>query len=201
VRGRGGLFIADEVQPGFGRTGTAFWGFGRHGLSPDIVTMGKPMGNGIPIGCVCTRPDLLDAFTAEIKYFNTFGGNPVAAAAGLAVLDVIQDEGLMDNARIVGDYLMKGLREIGNRHMQIGEVRGSGLFIGLELVRDRMSQEPAPEIATQVINRLRHRNILIGAAGSLGSVLKIRPPMCFTKENADMFVSACDAVLSELPPA
>ena len=198
VHAKGGLFIADEVQPGFGRTGTAFWGFARHGVSPDIVTMGKPMGNGFPMGGVAMRPELMDALTAEVKYFNTFGGNPVAAAAGLAVLDVIRDEGLMENARTVGGYLMDGLREIGNRHIQIGDIRGSGLFVGLELVRDRESKEPAPEIAGQLINGLRDHGILIGAAGPYGSTLKIRPPLCFTRENADMVVSACDAVLRDI---
>ncbi|MFC0239434.1 aspartate aminotransferase family protein [Rhodopseudomonas telluris] len=199
VHAHGGLFIADEVQPGFGRTGTAFWGFARHGVEPDIVTMGKPMGNGFPMGGVATRPELIDRFTAATKYFNTFGGNPVAAAAGLAVLDVIRDEGLMDNASRVGGYLMDGLREIGNRHIQIGDVRGSGLFIGLELVRDRETKTPAPEIATAVINGLREHGILIGAAGPFGSTLKIRPPLCFTRDHADIVVSACDAVLKALP--
>ncbi|WP_420131761.1 aspartate aminotransferase family protein [Rhodopseudomonas sp.] len=198
VRAHGGVFIADEVQPGFGRTGAAFWGFARHNVVPDIVTMGKPMGNGFPMGGVATRPELIDRFTGQTKYFNTFGGNPVAAAAGLAVLDVIRDESLMDNASRVGGYLMDGLREIGNRHIQIGDVRGSGLFVGLELVRDRETKTPAPEIATQVINGLREHGILIGAAGPFGSTLKIRPPLCFTREHADLVVSACDEVLKTL---
>jgi 4-aminobutyrate aminotransferase-like enzyme len=198
---RQGLFIADEVQPGFGRTGAGLWGFARHGVAPDIVTMGKPMGNGFPMGGVATRAALLDRFTAEMKYFNTFGGNPVAAAAGFAVLDVIRDEELVENANKVGGYLMNGLREIGNRHIQIGDVRGSGLFIGLELVRDRDAKEPSPEIASQLINRLRHRGILIGAAGRWGNTLKIRPPLCFTRDNADMFIAACDEVLREICPA
>ena len=128
VRRHGGLFIADEVQPGFGRTGAGMWGFERHGVVPDIVTMGKPMGNGFPMGGVATRPDLLDRFTAEVKYFNTFGGNPVAAAAGLAVLDVIRDEGLMENAAATGAYFAEGLRALGNRHAPIGDVRGAGLL-------------------------------------------------------------------------
>jgi 4-aminobutyrate aminotransferase-like enzyme len=198
VHARGGLFIADEVQPGFARTGEAFWGFARHGVIPDIVTMGKPMGNGFPMGGVATRPELLDHFTAQTKYFNTFGGNPAAAAAGLAVLDVIRDEGLMENARDVGAYLLQGLREIGNRHEYVGEVRGAGLYLGLELVRDRATKEPAPDIATQVINGLRDRGILIGAAGRFGSTLKIRPPLCFAREHADIFVTACDAVLHDV---
>jgi 4-aminobutyrate aminotransferase-like enzyme len=198
VHGCGGLFIADEVQPGFGRTGTAFWGFLRHGVSPDIVTMGKPMGNGFPMAGVATRPALMDCFTAEVKYFNTFGGNPVAAAAGLAVLDVIRDEGLMENARDVGGYLMDGLRAIGNRHIQIGDVRGAGLFVGLEIVRDRESKQPAPKVAGQVINGLRDHGVLIGAAGPYGSTLKIRPPLCFAREHADMVVSACSTVLRDI---
>ncbi|MGL3209810.1 aspartate aminotransferase family protein [Bradyrhizobium sp. BR 1433] len=198
VHERQGLFIADEVQPGFGRTGAAMWGFVRHGVVPDIVTMGKPMGNGFPMGGVAMRAALLDRFAAEVKYFNTFGGNPVAAAAGLAVLDVIEDEGLMQNAREVSRHLMEGLREIGNRHMTIGDVRGAGLFIGLELVRDRDSKEPAPELASLLINRLRRRGILIGAAGPFGSTLKIRPPLCFGKDHADMFITACDEELREV---
>ncbi len=201
VHERQGLFIADEVQPGFGRTGAALWGFARHRVAPDIVTMGKPMGNGFPMGGVATRGALLDRFTAETKYFNTFGGNPVAAAAGLAVLDVIGDEGLMENAHEIGSYVMSGLREIGNRHIQIGDVRGSGLFIGLELVCDRDTKAPAPEIANELINRLRHRGILVGAAGPFGNTLKIRPPLCFTRDNADMFIAACDEVLREICPA
>ncbi|MGX1352086.1 4-aminobutyrate aminotransferase-like enzyme [Bradyrhizobium elkanii] len=195
VHERQGLFIADEVQPGFGRTGAAMWGFARHGVVPDIVTMGKPMGNGFPMGGVAMRAALLDGFAAEVKYFNTFGGNPVAAAAGLAVLDVIEDEGLMQNAGEVGRHLIDGLREIGNRHMTIGDVRGAGLFIGLELVRDRDNKEPAPELASLLINRLRRRGILIGAAGPFGSTLKIRPPLCFGKDHADMFITACDEEL------
>ncbi|MGY4404135.1 aspartate aminotransferase family protein [Bradyrhizobium sp. USDA 3315] len=198
VHERQGLFIADEVQPGFGRTGAAMWGFARHGVVPDIVTMGKPMGNGFPMGGVAMRAALLDRFAAEVKYFNTFGGNPVAAAAGLAVLDVIEDEGLMQSAREVSRHLMDGLREIGNRHMTIGDVRGAGLFIGLELVRDRDSKEPAPELASLLINRLRRRGILIGAAGPFGSTLKIRPPLCFGKDHADMFITACDEELREV---
>ena len=197
VHDRQGLFIADEVQPGFGRTG-AMWGFARHGVVPDIVTMGKPMGNGFPMGGVAMRAALLDGFAAEVKYFNTFGGNPVAAAAGLAVLDVIEDEGLMQNAREAGRQLMDGLREIGNRHVTIGDVRGAGLFIGLELVRDRDSKEPAAEHASLLINRLRQRGILIGAAGPFGNTLKIRPPLCFGKDHADIFITACDEELREI---
>lgn len=196
VRRRGGLFIADEVQPGFGRTGMTLWSFGRHGVVPDIVTMGKPMGNGFPVGGLATRPDLLASLLNDVKYFNTFGGSPVAAAAGMAVLDVIEDEALMANACNVGDYMLGGLRALADRHAAIGDVRGAGLFIGLELVRDRVSKEPAPELAAAVVNSLREHSILIGAAGAYGNVLKIRPPLCFSREHADMMLTALDAVLS-----
>ncbi|GGC85171.1 aspartate aminotransferase family protein [Chelatococcus reniformis] len=198
VRARGGVFIADEVQPGFGRLGEGLWGFARHGVAPDIVTMGKPMGNGFPMGGVAVRAPLLERFTAQMRYFNTFGGNPVAAAAGLAVLDTIREEGLIANAGAVGAYLMDGLREIGNRHMAIGDVRGAGLFIGLELVADRETKEPAPDLAGRLINRLRERGVLVGAAGPYGSTLKIRPPLCFSRANADLFIGACDEALREL---
>ncbi|MFT4133032.1 aspartate aminotransferase family protein [Labrys sp. (in: a-proteobacteria)] len=198
VHVQGGLFIADEVQPGFGRTGDALWGFQRHGIVPDIVTMGKPMGNGFPMGGMALRSDLLAAFNARDKYFNTFGGNPVAAAAGLAVLDVIREEGLIENARDVGRYLRDSLREIANRHLAIGEVRGAGLFIGLEFVTDRESKTPAPETASAMINGLRERGVLIGAAGAYGNTLKIRPPLCFRREHADAFVDHCDAVLGQI---
>jgi 4-aminobutyrate aminotransferase-like enzyme len=195
VHERGGLFIADEVQPGFGRTGSALWGFARHRVAPDLVTMGKPMGNGFPMGSVATQAAFLDRFTAEEKYFNTFGGNPVAAAAGLAVLEIIEDEGLMQNALAVGNYIVDGLREIGNRHPQIGDVRGAGLFIGLELVHDRDAKEPAPELASRLVNQLRDRHILVGAAGPYGNTIKIRPPLCLTIADAEAFVRACDEIL------
>jgi 4-aminobutyrate aminotransferase-like enzyme len=199
VHRAGGLLVADEVQPGFGRTGETLWGFARHGIVPDIVTMGKPMGNGFPMGGVALRPELLAAFTAREKYFNTFGGNPVAAAAGLAVLDVIRDEGLVENARDVGDYMMKALRGLARHHPAIGDVRGAGLYVGVEFVADRKSREPAPEIAGAVINGMRERGVLIGAAGPFGNVLKIRPPLSFSRANADMAVEACDAALRSAP--
>jgi 4-aminobutyrate aminotransferase-like enzyme len=198
ARRRGGLLIADEVQPGFGRTGASMWGFARHGVVPDIVTLGKPMGNGFPMGGVATRPDLLDRFTAQVKYFNTFGANPVAAAAGLAVLDVIRDEKLIENAAATGAYLLEGLRALANRHAAIGDVRGAGLFIGVELVRDRALKTPAPELATAAINGLRREGVLIGAAGAFGNTLKIRPPLPFAREHADQALAAFDAVLSRL---
>jgi 4-aminobutyrate aminotransferase-like enzyme len=194
VHRAGGLFIADEVQPGFGRTGETFWGFARHGVVPDIVTMGKPMGNGHPMGAVVTRPEILDAFSATVGYFNTFAGTPVAAAVGLAVLDVIEQEGLMANARAVGAHLIAGLHALGLRHPEIREVRGAGLYVGVDLT------PPADALATRVINGLRERRVLIGAAGRDGNVLKIRPPLCFSAAHADTLIAALDATLSALRP-
>lgn len=191
----GGLFIADEVQPGFGRTGGGLWGFSRHGILPDIVTMGKPMGNGFPMAGVVTRPDLLSQFCEETGYFNTFGGNPVAAAAGSAVLDVIEREGLIDNASDVGAYLKAGLSALMGNRRDIGAVRGAGLFIGLDFIYG--DGRPDQGLATFVINAMKERGILIGAAGLWGSTLKIRPPLCFAKENADFFVDTLTSILAE----
>jgi 4-aminobutyrate aminotransferase-like enzyme len=194
VHSAGGLFISDEVQPGFGRSGT-MWGFERHRVIPDIVTLGKPMGNGFPIGGVITRPEILTRFCEDTAYFNTFGGNPVAAAAGLAVLDVIAEEGLIANAAAIGDHLRRGLREISNRHPAIGDVRGAGLFTGLEF-SDPETRAPDAAMATYAINALKDRGILVGAAGAFANTLKIRPPLSFARENADRFIEAIDAVLA-----
>jgi 4-aminobutyrate aminotransferase-like enzyme len=191
-----GLFIADEVQPGFGRTGAFLWGFQRHGLQPDIVTMGKPMGNGYPIGAVVMRPEILDAFCERYGYFNTYAGSPVAAAVGHAVLDVIERENLMENAMRVGEYLKQRLTDMSARHPEIGDVRGAGLYIGVELLR-RGDGYSAPERAAAIINKLRDRRVLIGAAGRFGSVLKIRPPLCFSDVHADHLIAALDDVLTE----
>jgi 4-aminobutyrate aminotransferase-like enzyme len=196
VHQAGGLFISDEVQPGFGRTGTAMWGFQRHGVEPDIVTMGKPMGNGFPVGGVVTRPEILEAFCETTGYFNTFGGNPVAAAAGLAVLEVIEDEGLVENANKIGGYFRAGLRDIAVRHPSIGDVRGAGLFIGIEFSLPGTT-DPDVAAASYAINALKERGVLIGAAGAYGNVLKVRPPLCFSRDNADLFLETLDAVLSD----
>jgi 4-aminobutyrate aminotransferase-like enzyme len=198
----GGLFIADEVQCGFGRTGTSMWGFGRHGVQPDVVTFGKPMGNGYPIGAVATRPEILDGFCSKYGYFNTFAGTPVAAAVGQAVLDVIEREGLMENARRVGEHLKRELRSLAARHPAIADVRGAGLYLGVELVvRESASPAPAPALATAVLNGLRDRQVLIGAAGRYGNVLKIRPPLCFSTANADRLIAALEEVLIHLAKA
>jgi 4-aminobutyrate aminotransferase-like enzyme len=204
VHRAGGMFIADEVQCGFSRTGASMWGFERHGVLPDVVTMGKPMGNGYPVGAVVTRPEILDAFCAKFGYFNTFAGSPVAAAAGQAVLDVLQREGLMENALRVGERLKRDFKELAVRHPAIADVRGAGLYIGIELVEEgaRRSGEPVPApasaLAKAVLNGLRERRVLIGAAGRYGSVLKIRPPLCFSSANADQLVAALDDTLAQI---
>ncbi|QFY63225.1 aspartate aminotransferase family protein (plasmid) [Rhizobium grahamii] len=198
VRKAGGLLICDEVQPGFGRTGSHMWGHQRAGIVPDIVTLGKPMGNGHPIGGVVANSETLNAFRKAFRYFNTFGGNPVSCAAGMAVLDVLEDEGLVENARIVGEYAQTGLRSLAEKHDLIGNVRGSGLFFGCELVLDRQTKEPASEIATRVINEMRERGVLMGKLGIHQNATKIRPPMPFSKANADLMLSTLDDVLAAL---
>jgi len=196
IRAAGGVFIADEVQPGFGRTGEAFWGFMRHGVVPDIVTMGKPMGNGHPVAGVAVKPEVMRAFGQASRYFNTFGGNPVSMAAASAVLDVLTQEGLQRNAHEVGHYLRERLLALGQRHPEIGEVRGAGLFIGVELVTDRATRAPASALAAQVVNGLRQRQVLLSATGPHANVLKIRPPLVFQREHADFLVERLDAVLN-----
>lgn len=197
VRQQGGLFIADEVQPGFGRTG-GMWGFLRHGVVPDIVTLGKPMGNGFPMGGVVTRPEILSSFCARVGYFNTFGGSQAAAAAGMAVLEVIEREGLMDNARAMGERMRDGLWEISHRYPMLGDVRGAGLFNSVELVTDPDSKAPNPELASALINALRDRRVLIGAAGCYGNILKIRPPLCFSGDNVATLLNALEDSLKAL---
>ena len=196
VRAAGGLYIADEVQPGFGRTGEAMWCFLRHDLTPDLAVMGKPMGNGYPIGGVAVKPDLLEVFGSRNGYFNTFGGNPVAAAAGLAVLETIEAEYLQENARSTGAYLAEQLAVLGRRHQAIGDVRNAVLYVGVEIVTDQESREPDKEATTVVVNGMRERNVLIGTAGKYGNVLKIRPPLCFSRDNADMLAAALSDALA-----
>ena len=195
IRDAGGLFIADEVQPGFGRTGKTFWGFEPHGFVPDIVTMGKPIGNGHPLAATVTRPDLIEDFADKTRYFNTFGGNPVSAAAGLAVLDVIDDECLQQNALEVGAYLIDGIRGLSERHELIGDVRGSGLFIGVDLVSDPETRAPATAKAAQMINALRDHGVLTSTIGRHGNILKLRPPMCLSRDDADYFLERLERVL------
>ena len=197
VREAGALFIADEVQPGFGRTGHNFWGYEIDDFVPDIVTMGKPMGNAHPLSATVTRRDLIDGFSKHAHYFNTFGGNPVSCAAGLAVLDVIEEEDLQANALDVGLYLNERLCELADRHEVIGDVRGDGLFKAVELVTDRESKAPAATLRANVVEGLRRHRVLAGTTGIHDNVVKLRPPMVFSKENADYFTGILDAVLTE----
>lgn len=185
VHAAGGLYIADEVQPGFGRTGTQWWGFQRHGIVPDIVTIGKPMGNGIPVAAAIFKPELLVEFGKNIRYFNTFGGNSVAIAAAQAVLDVIREESLIENAHKVGEKIINGLKDLAHGLDQVAEVRGSGFFIGVDLVTDRSTLQPNGEAAAAIVNALRDERILISACGAQGNVLKLRPPMPFSCNDAD----------------
>ena len=195
VRDAGGLFIADEVQPGFGRTGRNFWGFEADDFVPDIVTMGKPMGNGHPLSAVVTRREVVDEFSKHGRYFNTFGGNPVSCAAGLAVLDVIEDEGLQQNALDVGTHLVDGLWKLAEVHECIGDVRGTGLFLAVELVSNRNERTPATDLTAKVVNGLRHRGVLTGSIGPDDNILKLRSPLVLSKDDADYFLEAFDSVL------
>ena len=188
VRGRGGVFIADEVQPGFARTGASMWGFTRHGVVPDIVTMGKPMGNGVPVAAMAARAAVLEPFATKVPYFNTFGGNPVSMAAASAVLDVIEGERLMANADSVGAALRTELASIDDP--RIGDVRGAGLYIGVEVVTDPDSGLPDRAEARRLVNALRERRVLISVCGHDGNVLKIRPPLVFSSADVDWFCSA-----------
>jgi 4-aminobutyrate aminotransferase-like enzyme len=193
VREAGGLVVADEVQSGFGRMGEKFWGFDVHGVTPDIVTMGKPMANGHPTGALVTRPDLLEIFTSHIDFFSTFGGNPVSAAAALATLDILQEENLQENARITGAGLREGLRSL--RHPAIGDVRGSGLMVGVEIID--AAGAPDGGAAKRIANALRRRRVLIGTEGPAANVLKIRPPLPFGPAHAAMLLEALAAVLRD----
>lgn len=192
----GGLYIADEVQPGFARTGDAFWGFARHDVTPDIVTMGKPMGNGFPMAGLVTRPDYLERFCEDTGYFNTFGGNPVAAAAGMAVLQIIEEEALQQNAQRQGHHIRERLADLAAKDDRIAHVRGAGLFIGIELSQAGNKDQPNADLASDVINDLKDRGVLIGAAGRFGNTLKVRPPLSLSEEEADIFVDRLSETLS-----
>jgi 4-aminobutyrate aminotransferase-like enzyme/Ser/Thr protein kinase RdoA (MazF antagonist) len=197
VRAAGGVCIADEVQTGFGRLGEHFWGFEGQGVVPDVVVLGKPIGNGFPLGAVVTTPEIATAFANGMEFFSTFGGNPVSCAAGLAVLDVVADEGLQERALLVGRRLRDGLARLRQKYALIGDVRGSGLFLGVELVRDRASLEPADDEAAYVVNRLRERGVLTGTDGPHHNVLKLRPPLVLTEADADLLLETFEAVLGE----
>ena len=192
----GGLFIADEVQPGFGRTGKNWWGFQRHNLVPDIMTTGKPMGNGIPIAAAAFRPELLTEFGRNIRYFNTFGGNSVSIAAAQAVLDVINNEDLIANAEKVGTYIQAEIAKMATSYEQIAEVRGAGLFVGVDIVTDAESNTPDGDATLRVVNHMRRRRVLISASGPRGSVLKVRPPLSFSLSDADRMLENLEVVLA-----
>lgn len=198
ARSCGALYAADEVQSGFGRTGDAMWGFQRHGVIPDLVTMGKPMGNGYPVAGVAVRPEVVREFGRKARYFNTFGGNAVAIAAAAAVLDVIEADGLVQNARRIGAYLRRELNDRAEVYPAIGDVRGAGLFLGVDIVSDRHAKTPDPATTALLVNGLREDRVLISACARAANVLKIRPPLIFTRENADQFLETFDRVLARI---
>jgi len=195
IREAGGLFIADEVQAGLARVGSHMWAYERHGVVPDIVTLGKPLGAGHPLAAMVIRPDLLAEFGAKTRYFNTFGGNPVSAAVGLAVLDVIRDEGLQENAASVGRALQDGLATLAQRHPEVvAEVRGTGLYAAVEL---RGAPGTAGQGISWLLNDLRRRGVLLGSCGSHGQALKIRPPLPFGEDDLAELLTALDEGLSQ----
>jgi len=199
VRAAGGLLICDEVQSGFGRTGSHFWAYQKMGVVPDVMTLGKPMGNGHPVGGVVTRAEIIGRFCEGYRYFNTFGGNPVSAAAAMAVLEEMEVEGLQANAATVGAHAHMRLEALAKRHEVIGDLRGSGLVFGAEMVMDRATKEPASAYTDRIINAMRHEGIILSKLGRHKNTLKIRPPMPFSIENADLLFDTLDAVLAKTP--
>lgn len=201
VRDAGGVCIADEVQVGFGRVGKHWWAFQEQGddIVPDIVTLGKPMGNGHPVSAVVTTPEIASSFVSlGMEYFNTFGGNPVSCAIALAVLDVMESENLREKGVMVGDYLMTSFKKLMDKHRLIGDVRGVGMFIGLDLVKNRESRKPATAEAQHIVTRLKEEFILLSADGPYRNVLKFKSPMVFNMDNADRLVNVLDEVLTEI---
>ncbi|WP_199253477.1 aspartate aminotransferase family protein [Mycolicibacterium mengxianglii] len=198
VHRAGGVFIADEVQPGFARTGEAMWGFQRHGVVPDLVTMGKPMGNGIPVAAMAARPDILDRFARETPYFNTFGGNPVSMAAAQAVLDIIQGDNLAERAVEVGSALRSELSALIQDYPFLGDVRGTGLYTAVEIVTDPDTRNHDRAQAQRIVDAMRDRHVLVSVCGGHGNILKIRPPLVFSMSDMDWFMSVFTAVAKEL---
>lgn len=197
VKKYGGLFIADEVQSGFGRTGTHYWGIENWGVTPDAISMAKGIGNGVPLSALTTRKEIADSLSGKI-WFNTFGGNPVSMVQGLATLEVIDREGIQANALTVGNYLKEKLTGLMDKHRLIGEVRGMGLMLGVELVKDRKTKEPATSETAEVMERTKNYGLLIGKGGLFGNTLRIKPPMCITKGDADFLCEVLDRVLGEV---
>jgi 4-aminobutyrate aminotransferase-like enzyme len=198
VHRAGGVFIADEVQPGFARTGDAMWGFQRHGVVPDLVTIGKPMGNGIPVAAMAARPEVLDAFARETPYFNTFGGNPVSMAAAQAVLDIIQGDELAEHAVKVGTELRSELGALARQYPFLGDVRGAGLYTAVEIVTDPDTKVHDRAQAQRIVDAMRDNHVLISVCGGQGNVLKIRPPLVFSLSDLDWFMTALATVVKEL---
>ena len=196
--GRPGVWIADEVQPGFARTGDAFWGFARHGVVPDLVTMGKPMANGIPMSALAARGEVLAPFGEQIPYFNTFGGNPVSIAAAQAVLAVIEEERLQERAAATGARFLAELRALTADHPLIGDVRGAGLYIGVDVVTDRVTMAPSSQVALDLVEGLRDRRVLTSVCGAGGNVLKLRPPLVFSDDDVDWFCAAFAEALDDV---
>ncbi len=197
IRSAGGVCIADEVQVGFGRVGDAFWAFELQGVVPDIVTLGKPMGNGHPVAAVVTTRAIADSFANGMEYFSTFGGNPVSCAAARAVLAEIRERGLVEHARRVGGGLLGALRELAARQPLVGDVRGRGLFLGIEIVRDGETRQPYPEACAYIVNRARETGVLMSADGPAHNVLKVKPPMVFSEDDAELLVETLDGILAE----
>jgi 4-aminobutyrate aminotransferase-like enzyme len=196
VHEAGAVFIADEVQPGFARTGESFWGFARHGVVPDLVTLGKPMGNGIPVAAMVARNSVLSSFGEDVPYFNTFGGSSVPIAAAQAVLDVIQREGLAQNSELIGAKIRSDIAALAQQHAALGDVRGAGLFLGVEIVSDRSQRTPDSGLALDLINTLRDLGVLVSIAGPNNSVLKIRPSLVYSEVEAKLLVDRLDEALA-----
>jgi alanine-glyoxylate transaminase/(R)-3-amino-2-methylpropionate-pyruvate transaminase len=197
IRAAGGLCIADEVQAGFGRTGTHFWGFETQGVIPDIVTMAKGIGNGCPLAAVVTTPQIAAVLTKKI-HFNTFGGNPVVCAMGKAVLEVIEREKLQENSLKIGAYVLAGLEKLKDNYNLIGDVRGKGLMLGIELVKDRSTKEPAKAECAQVMENCRELGLLVGKGSLQGNTIRFSPPMCITQADADFMLAVFDEAFGRL---
>jgi len=197
VRQHGGICIADEVQGGFGRTGTHYWAHQNYGVVPDMITMAKGIGNGAPLGAMTTTEPISEVMANRI-HFNTYGGNPVSMTAGLATLEVIDEENIQQNALEIGGMLKDGLNELADRHALIGEVRGMGLMLGVELVTDRQSKQPATVQCATLVEKARHMGLLLGKGGLFGNTLRIKPPMCITKDDAEFMLAVIDECLTEI---